>query len=226
MNMIINGNRTELEKRAATIFADHVSDLLKTQGHVVAGLVGGTSVAGVYKGIKKQPLPWDRIHFFMADERVVDINHPDSNFTLVDNIFRKVASVHLHPCFSDKKKDDFGASDYTSLLKKYGGVLDLLILSCGEDGHVASLFPAHSSVLSGEKGFVAVMDSPKPPAERISASKNLLLQAKVALLLVMGTGKHHIIDRCFDEKISIEKCPAKLIRKIPDHYIFTDRGMG
>jgi 6-phosphogluconolactonase len=49
----------------------------------VRGVVGGRSVGGIYPRLAAMPLPWDKVHVFLADERLVPIDSDESNFKLV-----------------------------------------------------------------------------------------------------------------------------------------------
>jgi len=66
---------------------------------------------------------------------------------------------------------------------------DLILISSGEDGHVAALFPNHHSVRKQAEYFLTMNDSPKPPPERMTASLSLLKRSTIALVLFYGEGK-------------------------------------
>jgi len=57
--------------------------------------------------------------------------------------------------------------EYENTLKKIDK-FDVVLLSMGEDGHIASLFPNH--VYPEEQMVIVEQGSPKPPKERISMS--------------------------------------------------------
>mgnify|MGYP002648676115 CR=1 FL=1 len=56
----------------------------------------------------------------------------------------------------------------TDLPAVTAGVLIVVLLGVGPDGHVASLFPGHPAQLLDDALAVAVHDSPKPPPRRIT----------------------------------------------------------
>jgi 6-phosphogluconolactonase len=78
-----NGNGRALFRLAADLIAGAARRILATQAQVVLALPGGRSAADVFDELAKAELPWAKIHVFMADERFVPLDHPDSNFRLL-----------------------------------------------------------------------------------------------------------------------------------------------
>ena len=64
--------------------------------------------------------------------------------------------------------------EYENTLKKFDK-FDIVLLSMGEDGHIASLFPNH--IYPEEQMVVVERSSPKPPKERVSMSYQQLNKA-------------------------------------------------
>ncbi|MBN2844282.1 MAG: 6-phosphogluconolactonase [Sedimentisphaerales bacterium] len=218
-----------LQKNAAALLAGNINTILLRRDVAVVGLCGGRSVAGVLNALRNQNIPWGRVHFFLVDERYVPIDSPDSNFKLIYDAFfselvqaGQISKENLHPFVAgtDIKAE---IEDYTSQLNEFGGRFDAVLLSIGEDGHIASLFPYHSSIRdnSGDS-FIAVDNSPKPPARRISASKKLLKNSLFSLLLAVGPDKQAALESLNDEVYDEEDCPAKIVRGIPCSYLLTN----
>jgi 6-phosphogluconolactonase len=69
--------------------------------------------------------------------------------------------------------------------------MDLTILGMGTDGHVASLFPG---VVSDSTNVVAVDDSPKPPAQRLSLSMNVINASRKIIFVVSGVDKSQAVE--------------------------------
>jgi len=229
MSIILQSKKESLEKYAAIIIQDAITALLRCQPKVVFAVTGGRSTPGVLKQLKDLPVYWEKVHFFMADERMVPLDHGQSNFkmvkeTLLDHLLQSKAlpESNVHPFIADFTKSDCGVSQYASELKQCGGTCDLLLLSAGEDGHIASLFPDHASVRDEADLFVSVADAPKPPPQRISLSRKLLVKANDAVLLFFGREKEPAFDRFLKKEGDVLSCPARLVSGITKSYVLTD----
>lgn len=80
-----------MEKKAADLIAEKIAGL----DSVVLGLVGGSSVAGVYKRLFDVGVPcvWSKVHIFMIDERCVPVTSEESNFRgIYEEFLRKLIS--------------------------------------------------------------------------------------------------------------------------------------
>jgi len=221
--------REELEQEAANIIEQNIKSLLKDQDQVVFAIPGGRSVAGIFNNLKEKDIPWDKIHIFMVDERMVSITDKDSNYKLAKESFldylvseKQLPKENIHPFEVDK-----GIEDYEAQLKEVGSKYDIVLLSSGEDGHIGALYTKDAS---GKKGsvndnseyFLTMDNSPKDPPNRMTMSKKLLLRSKVAILLFFGEAKREALNKFKDEKIDPNSCPAKLVHSIKDSYALTD----
>lgn len=227
--IIWSKDQDELGKRAADIISQSVNKLVKKQQTVVFGIPGGRSVSGVFRQLRARSVPWQKTHIFMVDERLVPLNHPQSNFKLarerfIDELLSRgdLPRRNVHPFIMDQSKPDFGTSDYGQELERLGGCHDLVLLSSGEDGHVAALFPEHHSTLDESPSYIVFHDSPKPPRGRMSISPRLLMKSRIAVLLFKGEPKRAAYAKFQDERLTPRLCPAKLVLSVEDSYILTD----
>lgn len=222
--MIIRGDRDGLEGKAAWILAENIQSLLASQGHVVLALPGGRSVDGVFRHLVRENIDWERVHIFMVDERLVPHGHPESNFTVVAEGLQEILFLTTaHPLVCSPGQEDAGIEAYRQELSDLGGRFDIVLLSCGEDGHIASLFPGCLESDVEQNDFLLVRNSPKPPPARITASARLLARSQVGIGLLFGEEKRRALQGLFDENITVQQCPAKIIRHLPQHYILTDQ---
>ncbi|MBR9690263.1 6-phosphogluconolactonase [Candidatus Woesearchaeota archaeon] len=228
--IIYNANLKDDWKNAGKIVTQAIKRYSKSKKEVVLGIVGGRSVPGIFAFLSRQKdIPWKKVHIFMVDERIVPINHKNSNFklakeTFLDELIEEgvLSKENLHPFIMDGKEKDYGISKYANQLKKHGGKFDIVILSSGEDGHVGALYPNHSSIKSSSEFFVVMEDSPKPPAKRMTASRKLLEKSKTAVILFLGEAKKDALKRFSDKKLDLVSCPAKIVNYIDEAYVLTD----
>jgi len=204
------GIREELESKVADIIAEKIRINLKKKEKVLLGLPGGTSVSGIFEKLKEKDIQWEKVHIFMVDDRRVPLDHKESNFRLVKETLSK---GNMHPYYYKKPIED-----YVSEFKKFGDKFDIILLSAGEDGHTAGLFP-NITINNTEDYFFTFDNSPKPPTRRMTASKNLLEKSNSALLLFFGENKKMAYKKIEDETISVIDYPAKLVNSIEDSYV-------
>lgn len=228
--IIVKQKLEELNQEAEECIADAITQLLEKQPHVVLGLCGGRSVGAIYQLLTKNTnVDWKKVHIFLVDERIVPITDDESNFklvkeNLVDALVKngKMPAENAHAFMMDESKPNFGAFDYMKQLMPLGGKFDVIVLSAGEDGHVAALYPEHRVTRNEAVLFTSVTDSPKPPAKRLTATKPMLQQAKVAILLMVGEAKRGALDSFRNEKKDDAQCPAKLVLRCPNWFLFTN----
>jgi 6-phosphogluconolactonase len=225
--MIIKGYRQELEKRAATFLVGSIIETLGRKPQVCFGVVGGRSVGAILDLLKGERVDWERVHLFMLDERLVAMDHPDSNYGLVySHVAPYMGTANLHPFDFRPGEERAALVKYRQRLEKVGGQLDVVLLSSGEDGHIASLFPEHETIDSQDDFFITTASAPKPPPERMSASPKLVSGASTAVLLFLGANKQQAFNNFVDDSVPLRKCPAKLARSVDNHFILTDSDRG
>ena len=155
-------------------------------------LTGGQSVLSLYKILSKADSNWDKWHIYIGDERFLPAGHKDRNDQIINEIWLNNSTIpqkNIHFI-----KAELGLLDarveYENTLKRIDK-FDVVLLSMGEDGHIASLFPNH--VYPEDQMVVVEQDSPKPPKERISMSYQQLNKAHYVFKLVVGESKQKAV---------------------------------
>ena len=201
---------------------------------LVIGVCGGRSIVGLLTSLKNEAADqpkdlMERVHFFMVDERLVPLANEQSNFgglqrLLFDELVLdgSLKSEQLHPFVSDDAMEDFGCARYQEELARFGGAFSVVVLGVGEDGHIAGLFPHHPALACGERGFVSFLDSPKPPAQRMTASAPLIADAELSIVLMLGEGKRAAWEAFRSGKASFESCPALIATQAKSCVVVTD----
>ena len=157
---------------------------------------------------------FDCWHFFMADERYVPQDHPDSNMgewrrTLLAPLGINPSQVHA---LDETIPLEQAARAYEANLVRIasggravaaaaaGGPpprLDAVVLGMGPDGHTASLFPDHLLLQETGCWVAPIADSPKPPPCRITLTFPVLNAASLVLFLVTGGSKAQAVRGAF-----------------------------
>ncbi len=162
-------------------------------------LTGGSGGEGVLNELSVHPaldrVDWRRVRFLWGDERWVPQGHEDRNDALADSsLFGAVtvdtALVHRVPASDHGLSLDEAAAAYADIVSGIERI-DLALSGVGPDGHVASIFPGRVELSLPECApeAIAVRESPKPPAERISLTLEALNRADRSWLLAAGQGK-------------------------------------
>ena len=141
-------DRAELAARAAEQIAQTIEGALALRDRAQIALSGGTTPEAAYRNLAEYNLPWQRIDFFLGDERWVPANDPLSNARMVRASLlgnAKSAFACFHPVPTDSPTLEKGVEAYERSLEQIcqssPPVLDLVLLGLGDDGHTASLFP-------------------------------------------------------------------------------------
>ena len=156
-------------------------------------LAGGTSVVNLYKILRRSQADWNQWHVYIGDERCLPIKNKDRNDYLINKIWLNDGLIpkqninFIHAELGMNK----GATHYNKILKNIGD-FDVVLLSIGDDGHTASLFPDH--LYDKDKDVVVEGNSPKYPKNRISLSYSRLNRSKNVFKVVSGISKRSAID--------------------------------
>ncbi len=157
---------------------------------------------------------WNRVHLWWGDERFVAAESPLRNDYRIQEslgIFFSPDRVHQVASTDNCKSVSEAAHQYATELAKFGSPsphFAITFLGVGPDGHVASLFP-YSQQLHSNKVCVSVVDSPKPPSERISMTFKTLNRSERTLLFASGANKGMALRKLLSPIGSIDEIPAR-----------------
>jgi len=154
--------------------------------HIV--LAGGSTPERTYVLLAAAECDWKRWHLWFGDERCLSRDHPDRNSVMVERALSgkvtiPAAQVHAIPA---ELGAELAAKQYAERLECVS-LFDMVLLGMGKDGHTASLFPGHTYP-AGES-VLAIYDSPKLPAERVSLSIEALARCRQLLFIITGREK-------------------------------------
>ena len=192
-------NASDVADQAVHVVTIELQRLLKAKSKVHFALTGGTVGILTLKHLAANEdfLAQDltKVHIWFGDERYVDADSSDRNANqakdaLLNSLVIPAENIHEFPSKdSGCSVEDSAKSFERELLAQFADgapSMDLMLLGMGPDGHVASLFPGkeHQTGL-----IVAELDSPKPPAERLSMSMELINRSAMIVFVVSGIDK-------------------------------------
>ncbi len=182
------------------------------QGTCTVMLTGGRSAERLYRAWAKLPsfAQLRDVRFFFGDERCVPPDHPESNYGLV---MRSLFQYGIpHGCAVIRMEAD--SSDHEAAALSYAQKLperiDILLLSMGEDGHIASLFP-HSTALLETNKWVIPVCALKPPAQRLTVTPPLIARAAQVFVMALGPQKTMVFKQALTEPENVFALPARLV---------------
>ena len=184
---------------------------LASKSRVDIAITGGT--VGIASLAAASTLPFSdldltRLHIWWGDERFVDFESDDRNAKQAKNAWLSKlnipdANIHEFPAKTNSLSLETAASQFNTLFAEKGVNFDLMLMGMGPDGHIASLFP-DQDIVSDTKSVIAVPNSPKPPAERLSFTYETINNSRQIWFTVAGADKAEAVSVVFgDEKATL-----------------------
>ncbi len=198
-------------RTAAGLIADGLIEAAAARGTAALAVSGGRTPRPMHRLLAEPPfdraIPWERVHVFWADERLLPYHDPESNFGAaltdwLDRLPQEPAGVHPVP-FGPEPGEAAAlyARELDALARRCGTaapVFDMLELGMGADGHTASLFPQHA-VLEDTVAWAAAVKGGSPDVWRVTLTLPVLNRARRALFLVTGEDKADAVRRAITE---------------------------
>jgi 6-phosphogluconolactonase len=180
-------------KAAAYFLAEKIGSMIHDKGECHVVLPGGKTPISCLGLLSVKTLPWDKVHWYLGDERCYPKAHPERNDVMLEKYFwSHLPDTNIYTIPAEQGAES-AARAYRKIVNGIGS-FDIAFLGMGEDGHTASLFPGNKALLD-TRTVVPVYDSPKPPVERVSLSIATLKRANCKVVLVAGIEKAPIIAR-------------------------------
>lgn len=180
-------------------------------GRIAICLTGGSSPKKLYQLLGSDTyrgkIPWDRVHWFIGDERFVSESGPLNNMAVARATFldRNAPAGHIHPIPTATENPDASAAAYARELQAFYGaegldparpLFDMVLMGAGPDGHTASLFPGYPEIEETERWVVGVPKANVAPfVPRVSLTLPALASSREMLFEIAGHDKQPILTR-------------------------------
>jgi 6-phosphogluconolactonase len=206
--VIVVADAAELARCAADRVIARMS---ANDGRIAICLTGGSSPKRLYQLLAtdsyKSRIPWERVHWFIGDERFVASDDPLNNMNMARRAFldQCAPAGNIHPIKTDAATSDEAARSYEAVLQSFYGaehleaakpVFDLVLMGVGPDGHTASLFPKYPAMDETKRWVVAVPEAHVAPfVPRVTLTLPALASCREMLFEVSGADKRAIMAR-------------------------------
>lgn len=183
-------NAERIGERAAALTVR----LAKGTERLTLALSGGSTPKVYHRALvaRSDELDWSRIHILWSDERAVPPDHEHSNYRMAkETLLERVPlpDQNVHRIEADDGDHVRAAKAYETVLQQTSeGVVDIVLLGMGDDGHTASLFPGREPE---ETGLVLAASAPaeSPIEHRITFSYEAIARARNVITLISGGKK-------------------------------------
>jgi 6-phosphogluconolactonase len=204
------------------------------QGRTAICLTGGSSPKQLYRLLTsdtyRSRIPWERVHWFIGDERFVAANDTLNNMGMARQIFldRCAPAANIHPIPTDTVGPEESARHYERELQSFYGareldparpLFDVVLMGVGPDGHTASLFPDYPAIEETVRWVVGVPKAHVEPfVPRVTLTLPALGSCREMLFEVAGSEKREILTRLFAD----ENLPANRARSTGETVLLVD----
>lgn len=181
-------------------------------------LTGGRTAKEIYKiwACCNKFKNLSNIDYFLTDERCVSIENSLSNAGMVMDTLFSNGVPSLCNFYAPIKSE----IDISGQVQRYESIiprkLDIVLLTVGDDGHIASIFPETEAILENSKYFIETT-SPVIPKKRVTLTYPAILNAKKIYILGVTENKKKLLESVKNNKFKFCNLPVKKV--IHAHHI-------
>lgn len=199
-------NEDEWVARAADVLALGITSAVDVRGVCLMALSGGSTPLPVFEELAERDLPWDKVTIFQVDERLVPLDSPDRNLSMLLGALGHlpIRFVSLPIDLDPEEPMERAIEAFVSEFEGIAGappVLDLVHLGLGDDGHTASLIPGDP--VSDDTINTVGISGEYQGTYRLTLTRPILDRARLTVWLVRGDAKRDALRRLLDGDTSI-----------------------
>lgn len=200
-DLIVPGNQTATLTYCVEHFIHTANQAIRDHNAFFVALSGGSTPKALFEAVSspnyRSLLDWTKCHLFWSDERVVPLDHPDSNYNMAMQAGLKkvpIPPAQIHPMVTSDPIEE-SATAYEKRIQETlkGKPFDLVMLGLGEDGHTASLFPNTEGLQVKDRLVIANFIEAKK-CWRMTFTYKCINAAQNITIYVLGSGKQHILS--------------------------------
>jgi 6-phosphogluconolactonase len=196
---------------AAERIASLLADAVDARGSAHLAVSGGNTPQPMFVALASLPVPWNVVHVWQVDERVAPPGSPERNLTtLTEALISRVPlpAANLHPMPVDEPDLQQAAGTYAAdLHAACGGVLDVVHLGLGDDGHTAS-WPPGNPIVDERTSDVAIV-GPFHGEVRMTLTPLAVNRAREVVFLVIGPDKADMAARLIAGAPALPACRVR-----------------
>lgn len=183
--------------------AQDLRSVLAQKEHAVLAVSGGKSPIAFFQALNTEDLDWRRVRITLVDERIVPVQHADSNTQLVRQhlLQNQAAQAQWLPMIDDNATESslHNIEQAVVFALQHYQQPDVLVLGMGGDGHTASIFPQAPQFADAVRA-----DYPQPllhtspitaPHERISMTLAAIEATPHVYLAIAGAEKRAVYQQ-------------------------------
>ncbi len=226
---------SQTPEEQAALFAERLLIWIseKKQANYHIALSGGQTPSLLFNLLAEkynESMPWDRIHLWWGDERMVAPDDPESNYKVAYELLISKISIP-----ADNIHRILGEADPHVEVKRYEAEIisqvplknqipafDLIILGLGEDGHTASIFPGQQYILTSDQ-LTEISKHPVTSQIRITLTGKVLNNTSKIAFLVTGKTKSKVLSKIIHHHKDAVLYPAAHIRPVEELHWFIDK---
>ena len=223
MTQLIYNEKSELLDDLAAFILKIGNEAIQERGRFNFVLTGGNSPKALYESLAtthRAALDWDKVYFFLGDERYVDPEDSQYNGLMVKNSIIGPLGVRADQVFyvNTRLPHAEAAADYKErIFAHFNGdlpIFDLILLGMGDEAHTASLFP-YTTILNADEADVQSVYVEKLTTYRVSFSAPLINLARNIAFLVFGSSKAEAVKAVIEPLTKNPTLyPAQLIEPV------------
>lgn len=214
-------------ERVAAILTARLAKAISLRQRAVLALSGGSTPKPLYGRLAQTDLDWRLVHVLQVDERFAPDGDSQRNWNSIKTELIDPTGAVGYPMPTGGSVSADLAHGYAQVVQTLcGGVIDVVHLGLGDDGHTASLVPG-DPILS-ESAPIG-LTQPYQGLRRMSMTAPLLNRARTIVWQVVGSGKHRAVALLVDgswldgSPDRDQGIPAHLIRRSDDVILVADR---